>query len=120
MKKTTLAMACCLAGFVFSSCDYLSCVMAQNPEECAIGKTMEKAVGYLADAKGIDTQEKAEKFASNWNKVQMAITSAQKLGMDVPENVKKAYNDTLERIVKHNYFDSPTLKAAMANADYIK
>ena len=118
MKKTTLAMAC-LAGFVLSSCDYLSCLTASNPE-CAIGKSMEKAIGYLADAKGIDTQEKAEKFASNWNKVQMAITSAQKLGMDVPENVKKTYNDTLERIVKHNYFDSPTLKAAMANADYIK
>ena len=119
MKKTTLMLAC-LAGFSLASCDYLGCLTASNPEECAIGKTMEKAIGYLADAKNIDTQEKAEQFASNRSKVQTAITSAQKLGMDVPENVKKTYNDTLERIVKHNYFDSPTLKAAMANADYIK
>ena len=119
MKKTTLMLAC-LAGFALSSCDYLSCLTAENPEECAIGKTMEKAVGYLADAKNIDSQEKAEKFASNWNKVQIAITNAQKLGVDVPENVKKTYNDTLARIVNHNYFNSPTLQTAMANAQYIK
>ena len=42
----------------------------------------------LADAKNIDTQEKAEKFASNWNRGQIAVTNAQKLGVDVPENVK--------------------------------
>ncbi len=119
MKKTVLTLAC-LAGFALCSCDYLSCLTAENPEECAIGKTLEKAIGYLADAKNIDTAEKAEKFASNWNKVQIAITNAQSLKIDIPENVKKIYNDTLARIVKHNYFDSPTLKTAMQNAQYIK
>ncbi len=118
--KTILTLLTCGAALALSSCDYLSCISAEKPEECAIGRALERVVTHLADAKNIDSQEKAEKFADNWEEVQKIISNAQAFGVDVPENVKKAYNDTLDRIVKHNYFDSPTLKTAMANAQYIK
>lgn len=108
-------------GFIaLPSCSYVECLTAENTEECAIGKSMEAAVSYLAGANDVDSEAKAEEFASKWEKTQMTIATAQKLGVKIPDNLKKAYNDTLARIQKHNYFNSPHLKTAMANAEYIK
>lgn len=124
MKKNAITLAClavaCVGALSTTSCSWLSCLTSDNPEECVIGKGIESAIGYLADAKGIDSAEKADAFASKWGKVQIAISNAQSLGVKVPDAAKKAYNDTLSRIVKHNYFNSEHLKAAMANAQYIK
>lgn len=120
MKTTIITAVLGLSALSMSSCSYLGCITADNPQECAAGKAIESAISYLADAKSIDSQEKAESFASKWSKVQSAISTAQSLGVDVPESAKKAYNDTLARIVKHNYFGSSTLKTAMQNAQYIQ
>ncbi len=120
MKNTIIAMLLGAASLSVVSCGYLECLTAPNMEECIIGKALESAIGYLADANQINSQEEAEDFASKWSKAQSAVESAQSLGMDVPESVKKAYNNTLSRMQKHSYFNSPTLKKAMADAKYIK
>lgn len=119
MKKTIIAFAGLAVALSMSSCSYLACLTADDPTACAAGKGIEQVIGYLADTKGIDSAEKADAFADKWTKVQNAITNAQKFGVQVPEAAKKVYNDTLARIVKHNYFNSPHLKAAMATAKYI-
>ncbi len=120
MKNTIIAMLLGAASLSVVSCSnlgaYLSCISADNPEECVIGKGIETAVTYLADANTIDSQEKADAFASKWSTVQTSIETAQNFGMDVPEAAKKAYNKTLTRMQKHSYFNSPTLEAAMKNA----
>lgn len=124
MKKNTLkTLSLVLAGagaLSLTSCDYLSCVLATNTQECIVGKGMDQAIKYLTNADSIDTTEKAESFASNWKTVQTAISGAQALGIKVPDSVKTAYNNTLSRIVKHNYFSSTQLKTAMSGAEYIK
>ncbi len=119
MKNIMIPMLLAAASLSVVSCGYLECLTASNMEECVIGKGLESAIGYLADAKQINSQEKAESFASKWNKIQTAVESAQSFGVDVPENVKKSYNDTLSRMQKHSYFNSATLQSAMADAKYI-
>ncbi len=119
MKNTIIAVLLGAASLSVVSCSYLECLTASNMEECVIGKGLESAIGYLADAKQIDSQEKADSFASKWNKIQTAVEAAQSYGMDVPESAKKSYNNTLSRMQKHSYFNSPTLKSAMADAKYI-
>lgn len=100
--------------------DFLECVTAANREECIIGKGMEKVVAYLADAKNIDSVQKADQFAAKWEKAQVIINQAHNWGFQVPESVKKTYNDTLSRVAKHKFFNSDHLKQVMANAQYLK
>ncbi len=120
MKKTIIAMLLGAATLSVTSCGYLECLMSDNMEQCLTGKAIESAIGYLAESNQIDSQEKADKFASKWSKVQSAIEMAQKYGADVPESAKKSYNSALSRIQKHNYYGSSTLKSAMANSSYLK
>ena len=123
MKKTAKQLACLLvasAGALsVSSCDYFSCLTAENTQDCVIGKSLEKAIAYLADGGNIDTAAKADSFASTWSKVQTIITNAQSFGVKMPDSVKTSYNDTLARMAKHNYFNSAHLKQAMASCKYI-
>ncbi len=120
MKNAIIAMLLGAASLSVVSCDYLGCLLAGNPEECLIGRGIETAVTHMTDASTIDNQAKAEAFASKWNTVQTSIETAQTFGFDVPEAAKKAYNDTLTRMQKHSYFNSPTLEAAMKDAKPIK
>ncbi len=119
MKNTIIATLFAAAALTVTSCNYVECLLAENPQECAAGKAIESAIAYLADAKQIDSQEKADAFASKWNKIQTAMEGAQKLGVQVPESAKKTYNSTLTRMRKHNYFESPTLQSAMQDARMI-
>ncbi len=119
MKNTIIAMLLGAASLSVVSCGYLDCLSATNMEECMISKSVENAIGYLADSAQIDSKEKAAEFASTWSKVQTAVETAQKFGVKIPDSAKKAYNETLTRMKKHNYFGSEELRSAMSTAKAI-
>lgn len=123
-KANTLALVLTAALVCVPSCQnfgsYLECLTASNREECLIGKGIEQAVAYLADAKNLNSTEAADKFASRWSKIQTTVKTAQTLGVKIPDSVKKSYNETMVRIVKHKYFESESLRTAMKNAEFLK
>lgn len=120
MKKITTLLSVAAVALSVQSCSYLQCLTAENPQECAAGLAIDYAVEKLVtNMSDVDTAEKAEKLASRMDTLLTAIEAAQALKMDVPESAKKAYNNALSRIQKHNYFGSSHLRTAMQNARYL-
>ncbi len=77
-------------------------------------------LGYLAQSSQISTAEQATAYVPTWNKVQTAITSAQNLGVTIPQTVKSEYNSTLTGMQSNNYFGSSELQAVMTLAQLLK
>lgn len=116
--KSALLFAASLGMLV--SCDYLKCAMAESPEACMIGISIDKATEKLDEnLSTISTEAEAENLAENMDTLLSAIEAAQMINIDVPAKAKASYNKALRTVIKKNYYNSEKVYTALKNARYL-
>ncbi len=100
-----------------ASCDYLKCAMSDSPQECMIGRTIERATQKIDESMmTVSTEAEAENIADNMDTLLTAIETAQTLKIDIPDSAKESYNNALRTMVKKNYYNSEKVHTALKNA----
>ncbi len=116
MKKYLAILA--LAGVCFSavSCSYLRCALSNDYKACLLGVSIDKAVAKLnaaIDPKNATVDTKA--LASHMTSLNASLHTAKLINFELPDRVKNEYNTAINRIIKHDYYDSVELEKVFEN-----